>query len=222
MPERIEVKQKIFGDLDRLAPADAILASNTSGIPITRLQEACSRKERVVGMHWSNPPHVIPMIEVIAGEHTAPAVVERTRKIVADAGLIPVLVEKDIPGFVHNRLLYAILRESVSLVEKGVVSPEELDRCFKWALGLKLAVIGPMELLDVAGLDIYQAVAGYLNADLDNRADVGKYITERTAKGQLGIKSGCGIYDYTPASIATLRAERAAKMVAVRKTLEGR
>jgi len=222
VPERLELKQRVFAELDRLARPAAILASNTSGIPITRLQEAVARKSRVVGMHWSNPPHVIPMVEVIAGEHTDPGVVERTRRIVADCGLIAVLVDKEVPGFVHNRLLYAVLREAVSLVEKGVVSPEELDKCFKWGLGLKLAVIGPMELLDVAGLDIYAAVAGYLNADLDNSARVPDYIAEKVQAKRFGMKTGEGIYQYTPQKLGALRAERAAKLLAVRKTLEGR
>jgi 3-hydroxybutyryl-CoA dehydrogenase/5-formyl-3-hydroxy-2-methylpyridine 4-carboxylate dehydrogenase len=222
VPERLELKQKVFVDIERLASGEAILASNTSGIPITRLQEAASRKGRVVGMHWSNPPQVIPMVEVIAGAHTDAAVVERTRKIIADCGLVPVLVEKDVPGFVHNRLLYAILREALSLVEKRVVSPEELDKCFKWALGLKLAVIGPMELLDVAGLDIYEAVASYLNGDLDRSPGVSSYISKKTREKNLGIKTSKGIYEYTPQEAERLRAARAAKLVAVRKALEGR
>jgi 3-hydroxybutyryl-CoA dehydrogenase/5-formyl-3-hydroxy-2-methylpyridine 4-carboxylate dehydrogenase len=222
VPERLELKRQVFAELDRVAPPRAILASNTSGIPITRLQEAVTRKDRVVGMHWSNPPHVIPMVEVIAGNHTSSATVEMTKQVIADLGLHPVVVRKDVPGFVHNRVLYAILRECVSLVEKGVISPEELDTCFKWSLGLKLAVIGPMELLDVAGLDIYEAVAGYLNADLDNAAGVPAYITTRTRDKQLGMKSGRGIYEYTPERIQALRAARAGKLVAVRKTLEGR
>ncbi len=221
VPERLELKQKVFADIERLASGEAILASNTSGIPITRLQEAASRKGRVVGMHWSNPPQVIPMVEVIAGAHTEAAVVERTRKIIADCGLVPVLVEKDVPGFVHNRLLYAILREALSLVEKRVISPQELDKCFKWALGLKLAVIGPMELLDVAGLDIYEAVASYLNGDLDHSPGVSSYISERTREKKLGMKTGKGIYEYTPQEAERLRATRAARLVAVRKALEG-
>jgi len=221
VPERLELKQRVFAELDRLARPAAILASNTSGIPITRLQEAVACKSRVVGMHWSNPPHVIPMVEVIAGEHTDPGVVERTRRLVADCGLIAVLVDKEVPGFVHNRLLYAVLREAVSLVEKGVVSPEELDKCFKWGLGLKLAVIGPMELLDVAGLDIYAAVAGYLNADLDNSTRVPDYIAEKVQAKRFGMKTGEGIYQYTPQKLGALRAERAAKLLAVRRTLEG-
>jgi len=118
-------------------------------------------------------------------------------------------------------LLYAILREALSLVEKRVISPQELDKCFKWALGLKLAVIGPMELLDVAGLDIYEAVASYLNADLDRSPGVSSYISEKTREKNLGMKTGRGIYDYTPQEAEKLRVARAAKLVAVRKALEG-
>jgi 3-hydroxybutyryl-CoA dehydrogenase/5-formyl-3-hydroxy-2-methylpyridine 4-carboxylate dehydrogenase len=222
VPEKLDVKQRVFADLDRLAPAGAILASNTSGIPIGKLQEAVRAKARVVGMHWSNPPYVIPMIEVIAGPHTASEAVAKTSNIVSDLGLLPVVVKKDVPGFVENRVLYAIMRECVSLVEKGVISPEELDTCVKWGIGFKLAVIGPMELLDVAGLDIYAAVASYLNADLDDSATVPEYITRRTAARELGMKTGKGIYDYTPERIQELRSRRAALLVGVRKTLEGR
>ena len=221
VPERLELKQQVFRDLDRIAPANAILASNTSGFPITRLQEGLPGRARVIGMHWSNPPHVIPMVEVIAGAHTDRALLERTRRLVADCGLIAVVVEKDVPGFVHNRLLYAILREALSLVEKGVIAPQPLDQCFKWGLGLKLAVIGPMELLDVAGLDIYEAVASYLNADLDRSPGVSSYISKKTGEKKLGMKTGKGIYDYTPQEAERLRAVRTAKLVAVRKALEG-
>jgi 3-hydroxybutyryl-CoA dehydrogenase/5-formyl-3-hydroxy-2-methylpyridine 4-carboxylate dehydrogenase len=222
VPEKLEIKQRVFAELDRLAPAAALLASNTSGIPITELQQATQRKERVLGMHWSNPPTVIPMIEVIAGAHTAPAAIERMAQLIRGLGLIPVLVQKDVPGFVENRVLYAILRECCALVERGVISAADLDTCVKWGIGFKLAVIGPMELLDVAGLDIYEAVGSYLNADLDDSKSIAAMITERTRAGRLGMKTGRGIYEYTPERIAELRARRAAKLVAVRKILEER
>ena len=220
VPERLELKQQVFAQLEELVSPTTILASNTSGIPITRLQDAVTHKGRVIGLHWSNPPHIIPMVEVIAGAHTDSSTVEKAKKLLADCGLIPVVVDKDVPGFVHNRLLYAILREAVSLVEKGVVSPEELDKCFKWGLGLKLAVIGPMELLDVAGLDIYEAVAGYLNADLENRPNVAPYVTRLTRDKHFGMKTGKGIFEYAPDSLQRLRATRGAKLLAVRKAME--
>jgi len=130
------------------------------------------------------------------------------------------VVQRDVPGFVENRILYALLREGVDLVDQGVIDAEGLDTCVSWGIGYKLAVIGPMALLDMAGLDIYQAVGSYLNKELSNRGDVSAYVTERTAKGQLGMKTGSGVFSYTPEKIAALRAERAKRLVAVRKALE--
>jgi len=221
VPERPDIKAKVFADLDRLTRPDAMLASNTSGIPITKLQESTTRPERVIGMHWSNPPHVIPVIEVIAGNKTGKPAVDSLKQLIQRLGLYPVVVKKDVPGFVENRVLYAIMRECLALAENDVIDPADLDTCVKWGIGFKLAVIGPLELLDVAGLDIYQAVASYLNADLDKRGDVSKMITERIARGDLGMKTGNGIYRYTPEQIQQLRAARAGKLVGVRKTLEG-
>jgi 5-formyl-3-hydroxy-2-methylpyridine 4-carboxylic acid 5-dehydrogenase len=221
VPERIEIKAAVFAEIDKFAPSTAILASNTSGIPITQLQAPLSNPSRLVGMHWSNPPHVIPVIEIIAGEQTSPEVVETMRTFVEDLGLVPVRVLKDVPGFVENRVLYAIMRECLSLVDNGVVSAEELDTCVQWGIGYKLSVIPPLQLLDVAGLDIYNAVASYLNKDLDNRSDVSETITERIEKGELGMKTGTGLFSYTPESSQALRVSRAQKLVAVRKAIEG-
>ena len=220
VPEKLDIKAQVFQQIDKLVSKTCILASNTSGIPITKLQAGNSAPGRVVGMHWSNPPHVIPVIEVIAGNETAKATVDWMCGAIKDLGLLPVVVKKDVPGFVENRILYALLREGVELVEQGVIDAEGLDTCVSWGIGYKLAVIGPMALLDMAGLDIYQAVGSYLNKDLCNRADVASYVTSRTASGKLGMKTGGGIFSYTPEQIAQLRQERARKLVAVRKALD--
>ena len=219
VPEKLELKQKVFADFERHVGADAILASNTSGIPITQIATACEHPERVVGMHWSNPPHLIPMIEVIPGERTDASVVDATSDLVRTFGYFPV-VEREVPGFVENRILYAILRECLDLVDRGVIDFEGLDLNVRWGIGYKLAVIGPMELLDMAGLDIYENVASYLNRDLSTASDVSQTIRDLTAKGRLGMKTGGGIYDYTQEEIDAKRRERAAKLVAVRKALE--
>ena len=131
-------------------------------------------------------------------------------------------MKKDVPGFVENRVLYALLREAVALVENGVIDPEDLDTCVSWGIGYKLGVVGPMALLDMAGLDIYKSVSSFLNADLATRGDVAPFVSERTRAGRLGIKTGGGVYDYTPERIKALQAERAARFVAVRLALEGR
>ena len=220
VPEKLELKHEVFPELEKHVAADAILASNTSGIPITKIAAVCSHPERVVGMHWSNPPHLIPMIEVIPGEQTEQRVVDDACALIQTFGYHPV-VEKEVPGFVENRILYAILRECLDLVDRGIIDPEGMDLNVRWGIGYKLAVIGPMELLDMAGLDIYDAVGSYLNQDLSTSGEVSSTIRDRIAEGKLGMKTGSGIYDYTPEQIEQLRAQRAAKLVAVRKALEG-
>jgi 3-hydroxyacyl-CoA dehydrogenase len=220
VPEKLELKHEVFPAFEQHVSEDAILASNTSGIPITKIAAVCAHPGRVVGMHWSNPPHLIPMIEVIPGEQTDQRVVDDACELIRTFGYHPV-VEKEVPGFVENRILYAILRECLDLVDRGIIDPEGMDLNVRWGIGYKLAVIGPMELLDMAGLDIYDAVGSYLNQDLSTSGEVSSMIRDRIAEGKLGMKTGSGIYDYTPEQIQTLRAERAGKLVAVRKALEG-
>jgi 3-hydroxybutyryl-CoA dehydrogenase/5-formyl-3-hydroxy-2-methylpyridine 4-carboxylate dehydrogenase len=219
VPEKLELKHEVFTQFEALVADDAILASNTSGIPITNIATVCKNPERVVGMHWSNPPHLIPMIEIVPGEQTSQPTIDTVSELVRRVGYHPV-VEKEVPGFVENRILYAILRECLDLVDRGIVSPEGMDLNVRWGIGYKLAVIGPMELLDMAGLDIYKAVGSYLNQDLSTSGEVSKTILDLIEQGRLGMKTGGGLYDYTPEQIDELRGKRAAKLVAVRKALE--
>jgi 3-hydroxybutyryl-CoA dehydrogenase/5-formyl-3-hydroxy-2-methylpyridine 4-carboxylate dehydrogenase len=219
VPEKLELKHEVFKQFEQAVAPETVLASNTSGIPITKIAEVCEHPGRVVGMHWSNPPHLIPMIEVIPGEQTSQEAVDTTTELVRRVGYHPVQ-EREVPGFVENRILYAILRECLDLVDRGIISPEGLDLNVRWGIGYKLAVIGPMELLDMAGLDIYNAVGSYLNKDLSTSGDVSSTIREKIDEGRLGMKTGGGIYDYTPEQIDQLRAQRAGKLVAVRKALE--
>ncbi len=218
-PERLDLKQELFAEFEKYVTPDAILASNTSGIPITKIAADLQHPGRVVGMHWSNPPHMIPMIEVIPGEKTTQATVDATVGLVQDIGYHAV-VEREVPGFVENRILYAILRECLDLVDRGIVDAAGLDTNVRWGIGYKLAVIGPMELLDMAGLDIYKAVGTYLNPDLSTKGEVSSTILDLIDKGRLGMKTGGGLYDYTPEQINELRASRVAKLIAVRKALE--
>ncbi|CAN5231049.1 3-hydroxyacyl-CoA dehydrogenase NAD-binding domain-containing protein [soil metagenome] len=220
VPESLEIKGAFYHQLDPLIAATTLVASDTSGIPITKLQAHLSSPERLVGMHWSNPPHIIPMIEVIAGAQTSGETAQAITDLIRRMGLLPVKVKKDVPGFVENRVLYALLREAVDLVENGVIDPDDLDTCVSWGIGYKLSVVGPMALLDMAGLDIYQSVSSFLNAELCDRKDVPAFITERTKAGKLGMKSGEGLRAYTPERRLALQAERARKLVAVRRVLE--
>jgi len=218
VPEKLDLKRQVFARLEEHAAADTILASNTSGIPITEIARDAKHPGRVIGMHWSNPPHLIPMIEVVPGERTAGSTRDALVAIINAFGYEAV-IEREVPGFVENRILYAILRECLSLVEQGIISEADMDTCVKWGIGYKLSVIGPMRLLDMAGLDIYQSVASYLNPDLSTSAEVPQLIKERTARQQLGMKTLGGIYEYTEEQVRDRRAEIAAGLVAVRKVL---
>ena len=219
IPERLELKQQVLGEIEGLLSDEAIIASNTSGIPITKIAENLVHPERVIGWHWSNPPHLIPMNEVINGERTAPSVTAAIEELTRRIGYHPVTLKKEVPGFVENRVLYAIMRECLALVDEGVIDVEGLDLAVKWGIGYKLAVVPPIQLLDMAGLDIYTAVASFLNADLSNEQGISKTATDLRDEGRLGIKSGRGFFEYTPERVAELQQQRGAALVAVRKAL---
>ncbi len=219
VPERVEIKTAVFTQLEGQVREDAILASNTSGIPITKLGEAVSTPHRVIGMHWSNPPHLIPVIEVIRGAQTDQATVDATNRVVERIGMVPAEVKRDVPGFVENRILYAIMREALHLLDEGVASAEDIDKITKWGIGYKLAVIGPLELLDMAGLDIYTAVASYLNKDLSNATGISSTVTSKVQEGKLGIKTQGGLFEYTPEQIQQLQQRRGRLLLASKKAL---
>ncbi len=218
VPEKLELKRSVLADLEARIGDDVIIATNTSGIPITTMAESMTVPGRLIGMHWSNPPHLIPMIEIIPGQATDPALVGKLTEIVKSFNYVPVL-EKEIAGFVENRVLYAILRECMALLEEGIVTPEGLDACVKWGIGYKLSVIGPTRLLDMAGLDIYQAVSSYLNKELDASTETPQLIKDKIAAGQLGFKSGGGMYEYGEGDVDAKRKEIITGLIAARKTL---
>jgi 3-hydroxyacyl-CoA dehydrogenase len=220
VPEKLELKQDVFAQIEQHVADGAVLSSNTSGIPITKIAEKLGHPARVIGMHWSNPPHLIPMIEVIPGERTSADTISAAQGLIARIGYRASQLNKEVPGFVENRVLYAIMRECLALVDEGVIDAEELDLNVKWGIGYKLAVIPPMQLLDVAGLDIYESVANYLNSDLSTESGVSETITRLTEQGKLGIKAGGGLFEYSQDDLSELPAKRAAALVAVRKTLD--
>ncbi|MGW8482753.1 3-hydroxyacyl-CoA dehydrogenase NAD-binding domain-containing protein [Microbacterium sp. NPDC055903] len=219
VPERLDIKADVLARVEEIIADDVIIATNTSGIPVSTIAEKLRVPERFIGMHWSNPPHLIPMIEVIPGAATEQGITDRLIEMVRAFDYLPVL-EKEKAGFVENRVLYAVLRECVALLEEGIVSPADLDTCVKWGIGYKLAVIGPTRLLDMAGLDIYQAVSSYLNADLDASTSTPQSILDRIAEGRLGFKTGAGMYDYEDeAAVAAKRSEIITGLIETRKTL---
>jgi 3-hydroxybutyryl-CoA dehydrogenase len=197
-PEKIELKQRIFAELEALTAPDTILASNSSAIPSTEIGRNLKRRERVVGTHFWNPPHLVPLVEVIQTEWTSGDVVRQTIDLLAAAGRQPVHVRRDIPGFIGNRLQHALKREAIALVASGVCDAETIDTVVKSGFGARMAVLGPMEQSDLVGLDLTLDISNVLVADLDRSAGPHPFLQEKVKTGKLGMKSGEGFRTWTP------------------------
>src|SRR3989454_876133 len=197
-PEKLPLKQSIFAELESLVAADTILASNSSAIPSTEIGRHLKARERVVGTHFWNPPHLVPLVEVIQTEWTSDDVVRRTIDLLAAAGRQPVHVRRDIPGFIGNRLQHALKREAIALLASGVCDAETIDTVVKSGFGARMAVLGPMEQSDLVGLDLTLDISEVLVADLDRSAGPHPFLREKVAAGKLGMKTGEGFRRWTP------------------------
>jgi 3-hydroxybutyryl-CoA dehydrogenase len=197
-PEKLELKQRIFGELETLTAPDTILASNSSAIPSTEIGRNLKHRQRVVGTHFWNPPHLVPLVEVIQTEWTSEDVVRRTIDLLAAAGRKPVHVRRDIPGFIGNRLQHALKREAIALVAAGVCDAETIDTVVKSGFGARMAVLGPMEQSDLVGLDLTLDISNVLTADLDRGSGPHPFLQEKVKAGKLGMKSGEGFRTWTP------------------------
>lgn len=196
-PEKPDLKQAIFAEIEAHAPREAILASNTSVIPITTIVGGLARRERALGTHWWNPPHQIPLVEMIRTEWTSDPVLDRMEAILAEAGKSPVRVEKDVPGFIGNRLQHAMWREAISLVEHGICSAEAVDTVVKQSFGRRLSVLGPLENADLVGLDLTLDIHRQILADLEALPGPSPYLEKLVAEGRLGMKTGQGFIGWT-------------------------
>ncbi|OSP55612.1 3-hydroxyacyl-CoA dehydrogenase family protein [Pseudoruegeria sp. SK021] len=205
-PEKLALKQAIFAEIEASAPAEAILASNTSVIQITKIMDGLSGRHRALGTHWWNPPHMIPLVEVIKTEWTDAAVADRMLALLADAGKTPVMVEKDVPGFIGNRLQHALWREAISLVENGICDAAAVDTVIKSSFGRRLAVLGPLENADLVGTDLTLDIHENVLFDLESRQGPSPYLQQLVTEGRLGMKSGEGFRTWTPEEADEVRA----------------
>jgi 3-hydroxyacyl-CoA dehydrogenase len=220
VPEVLDVKKSVFSEIDRLCPPDVILATNTSGLSITEIAKGTQSPHRVVGMHWWNPPIIIPAIEVIKGELTGEETLNITKALVTKIKKIPVIVKKDIPGFLGNRMQYALMREAIALLNEGVASAEDIDMMIKAGIGFKFPVMGPLETIDMAGLDIFHRVSQYLYGKLDQSSSPPEIVKEKVTKNELGLKTGKGFYDYTNVDTQCLMAERIKKLLIILREIK--
>jgi 3-hydroxybutyryl-CoA dehydrogenase len=206
-PEDLPLKQQLFAEIEAGARPDAILASNTSVIPITQIMAKLGRRERALGTHWWNPPYLVPLVEVIETEWTSPQAIDFTMRLHAEAGKKPAHVKKDVPGFIGNRLQHALWREAVALVERGICDAETVDMVIKSAFGRRLAVLGPLENADMVGTDLTLAIHRTVLPDIDSRPGPSPYLERLVAEGKLGFKSGEGFRKWSPEQQAALRAQ---------------
>jgi 3-hydroxybutyryl-CoA dehydrogenase len=204
-PERLALKQAIFAELERLAPADAILASNTSALPISRIAADLSNKERVVGAHFWNPPHLVPLVEIVLMSEANRPAAERLATALRAIGRHPVFVHRDIPGFIGNRLQHALKREAIALVAAGVCDAQTIDDVVKQGFGARLGVLGPLEQSDLVGLDLTKNIHDTLMPDLDVTPHTHPYLETLVARGELGMQAGKGFREWTPQQAEAVR-----------------
>lgn len=214
IPEHPQYKQELFSQLDGLCTSETIFASTTSVLNIYEFVTV-SHPERLVITHWCNPPHIIPLVEIVMGPETSEETTAKAREILAGMGKKPVVLRKCVPGFIVNRLNAALGREAGYMVAQGWVSPEDVDAAFSANAGIKAPFEGPLELMDYIGWDIATAAGQYLYPHLCNSTDRNIFAENMVEKGWLGIKSGKGIKDYTGKTREDLQNKRNRKIMQV-------
>ncbi len=215
--ENLQLKQSIFKNLDEICRPDAILTTNTSVMSITEIAARANNRSRIVGTHFWNPPHLIPLVEVVPGADTSPETVESAFNLLVDVGKYPVRVKRDVPGFVGNRLQHALWREAVSIVDQGIAEPAEVDEVVKMGFGIRLPVLGPLENADLVGLDLTHAIHEYILKHLDASAEPAPILKRKIDQGHLGFKSGQGLQTWTEQGIAETRTRLSDHLIAWNK-----
>lgn len=204
VPEDLTLKQQVFQEMDRLAPPDVLLTSNTAGLSVTALALRCAHPERVLSVHYYLPAHLIPLVDVIPGERTAPESLQAARRLMESLGKEPVVFARDVPGSVGPRLQAALVGEALRLVQEGVATPEMVDRVLTHAVGRRLGVTGIFDRLDLAGLDTVVAILRGAGRPVPS------LLAEKVERGEVGLKSGRGFYVWTPEATAAFE-ERVAR-----------
>jgi 3-hydroxybutyryl-CoA dehydrogenase len=221
-PEKLPLKQQLFAELEAITAPTAILASNSSAIPSTRIGEKLKHRDRVVGTHFWNPPHLVPLVEVTQNEKTSDETVRRTMELLRDAGRSPVHIKRDIPGFVGNRLQHALKREAIALVAAGVCDADTIDEVVKSGFGARMAVLGPMEQSDLVGLDLTLDIQNVLLSDLNRDTAPTQFLKDKVAAGKVGMRSGEGLRQWTPEAAEAVRERLRRSLAAQAKARKAR
>ncbi len=218
--EDLEIKQNYFAELDKLCPLETILASNTSAISITEIAEKAVHKERIIGTHYWNPAYLIPLVEVVKTVHVSEDTVERTCNVLSEAGKKPVVVNKDVPGFLANRMQHALFREALHIIEQGIADPKAVDDAIKYGFGMRMGIMAPVAIMDMGGLDLTFSIHNYLFKDLNNSTEPSPILTEKMKEGKLGFKSGEGLLPWTQEEIEFEKNNLTEKLVKVARVLD--
>lgn len=221
IPEVIELKWDLFEKLEQFAKEDAIIASNTSTFSIARLIEKAKTPQRIIITHFFNPAQLVPLVEIVRHEKTSDAVVSRTMELMVEIGKSPVLLKKDVPGFIANRLQTALMREAFSLLKEGVADAREIDTVMKDGIGFRWAFVGPIETADFGGLDTWKRVIDNLAPELNASQKAPELIDELVEKGKLGTKTGSGIYSYADTSVEEKWKQRDEQFIRLAKMKRG-
>ena len=217
--ENLAVKQDYFQKLDALCPPSTILATNTSAISVTEIAEKSEHKERIIGTHFWNPAYLVPLVEVINTKYASPAVMEEMCAIFRQAGKMPVVVKKDVPGFLANRMQHALFREAISIVENGIADAADVDNAIKYGFGMRLGVSGPMEVIDRGGTDLTYSIHKYLFPHIESSTEPSRMLTELMESGKLGFKSGEGFQKWSKEDVKKSNEELTRGLIAVSRAL---
>jgi len=217
VPEDMELKLALFAQLDAVCRADAVLATS-SGHPASEVDKRVAHKERVIAAHFWYPPQLLPLVEVCGSTATSKAVIERTCEILTGVGKTPVIVDREVPGFIGNRIQFAALREAWALWADGIASAEAIDTVVKHSIGRRLAVTGPIESADLGGLDTMVNFSRFLTPSLDTSPQPPEQVAALVRDGHRGVPSGKGVYDWTKRDGADLLAARRRELMRWLKT----
>jgi 3-hydroxybutyryl-CoA dehydrogenase len=205
--EVLEDKRALLGAF-QAANEELVIGSNTGSLTVDSLAEGLRRPDKVIGIHYFNPAHIIPLVEIHRGSETSDAAFEETKRLMEASGKKTVLVRKEVPGFIVNRITGAIEREIDYLLDEGIVTPEDLDIAIKSSIGFRFACLGPMEVEDMIGLDIAMVVSRRVFKGLSVATEPSPILVDKVGKGELGIKSGKGWYDYSGKTRAQVLQEK--------------
>lgn len=221
IPENLELKQDFFQRIEPRCQPSTIMATNTSGLSISEIASVLKDPKRMIGTHFFTPAAMVPLVEVVKGKMTSDETANQVMGLLTHYGKKPVLLKKEVPGFIGNRIQHAIAREAISLIEDGVVTAEEMDTVVRWSIGLRMVLTGPLEQRDLNGLDVHYDIASYLYKDLNNSIEPSPLLKEKVESGEVGLKAGKGFYDWNQVDHQAYLKQKEEQLLNVIQLLKG-